>query len=441
MSNHSDVIVIGAGFAGLVASRELSRRGHSVTVLEGRDRIAGRTHLEQRLGRDLELGGTWVHWTQPYVWAEMGRYGIEPVPGAEFTKAYWHAQGQRHEGTADELMDLLDAPNQQLLAEARRYFPLPWSPLANPEVSLIDSTNLSEAIEAMDLPEAQRQLLRSFWALNFNGKLDEAAYSQALRWAAVASGSWQLMFEACASFKIEGGTRRLAQAILEDSTAEVHLGQQVRAVRQDDDLVVVTTDDGSKYSTKKLIVTVPLNVLAHIEFQPELSTAKRAAAERGQVGMGAKLWIRVKGVHERFVVMGPENAPLNFAQVEYTDAQTTTLVCFGPDAGAVDVHDKQAAQMHLDQLVPGLEVVAIAGHNWVDDEYSRSTWPMHKAGYLSGSLAELQKPEGRIHLAGSDYANGWGGFIDGAIESGISAARTVLRELAGEGSAQNLQSV
>ncbi|NKX52341.1 FAD-dependent oxidoreductase, partial [Arthrobacter deserti] len=77
----SDVIIIGAGFAGLTAARELSRRGHRTILLEARDRIAGRTHLEERLGRNLELGGTWVHWTQPYVWAEMGRYGINPVPG------------------------------------------------------------------------------------------------------------------------------------------------------------------------------------------------------------------------------------------------------------------------------------------------------------------------------------------------------------------------
>lgn len=76
----SDVLIVGAGFAGFIAARERSRRGHKTTVLEARDRIAGRIYLEERMGRHLELGGTWVHWTQPYVWAEMGRYGIAPVP-------------------------------------------------------------------------------------------------------------------------------------------------------------------------------------------------------------------------------------------------------------------------------------------------------------------------------------------------------------------------
>ncbi|MFD1376675.1 flavin monoamine oxidase family protein [Micrococcus antarcticus] len=427
--DNSDVLIIGAGFAGLTAARELSRHGYKTTILEARDRIAGRTHLEEHLGRNLELGGTWVHWTQPYVWAEMGRYGIHPVSGPDFTQAYWSTENQQHTGYPDELMDLLDAPNQALLADSRKYFPLPWSPLSNPAITNIDGVTLSEAIDHLDLPADQRQLLRSFWTLNFNGSLDQAAYTQALRWCAAASGSWQLMFETCATFKIEGGTRRLADAILADSNAELLLEHPVASIHQDADGVVVRTISGRRFTARQLILAVPLSTLNDIDIQPELSATKREAATRSHAGRGAKLWVKVKGQQERFVAMGPEDAPLNFVQVEYIDANTTTLVCFGPVAAAVDVTDTAAAQRILDELVPGLEVLEIAGHNWVDDKYARSTWSMHYTGYLTESLAELQRPEGRIRIAGSDIANGWGGFIDGAIESGLDAARTVAEQL------------
>lgn len=425
----TDVVIIGAGFAGLTAARELSRRGFKTIILEARDRIAGRTHLEEHLGRNLELGGTWVHWTQPYVWTEMGRYGIAAIAAPEFTKAYWSVEGQHRSGHADELMDLLDAPNQALLADARKYFPLPWSPLTNPEVTDIDGLTLSEAIDRLDLSEDQRQLLRSFWALNFNGLLDQAAYTQALRWCAAASGSWQLMFETCATFKIEGGTRRLAEAILEDSTAKLRLKQPVVSIRQDAERVHVQTADGQEITARQLILAVPLATVNDIDIQPQLSAAKREAACRSHAGRGAKLWIKVKGRQERFVAMGAEDAPLNFVQAEYIDEDSTTLVCFGPQAAAVDVTDRAAAQQILDSLVPGLEVLEIAGHNWVDDEQSRSTWAMHYTGFLSESLAELQRPEGLIRIAGSDIANGWGGFIDGAIESGIAVSRSVAQQL------------
>ncbi|NKX52342.1 FAD-dependent oxidoreductase, partial [Arthrobacter deserti] len=268
-----------------------------------------------------------------------------------------------------------------------------------------------------------------FWALNFNGRLDQAAYTQALRWCAVARGDWQLMFEACASFNIEGGTRRLAEAILAHSTADLRLNEPVVAIAQDDAGVIVLTASGNQYTARQLILALPLSVLNDIDIQPALSPAKRKAATRGQAGRGAKLWIKVAGRRERFVALGPETAPLNFVQAEYIDEDTTTLVCSGPDAAAIDVEDTEAGQAVLDTLVPGLQVLGVAGHNWVDDEYSHSTWPMHYTGYLTGSLAELQRPEGRIHLAGSDFANGWGGFIDGATESGLTAARTAAEKL------------
>jgi hypothetical protein len=58
------------------------------------------------------------------------------------------------------------------------------------------------------------------------------------------------------------------------------------------------------------------------------------------------------------------------------------------------------------------------------DPTESRTGPSH-VGQLTQALAELQRPEGRVALAGSDYANGWAGFIDGAIESGLRAARDV----------------
>src|SRR5262249_21132841 len=108
MNRSFDVIVVGAGFAGLTAARELGLRGASVLVLEARDRIGGRTWTTERLGRELELGGTWVHWAQPLVWAEIQRYGLALSQSPAPERAVWRALGQRFEGTAEELFTLVD---------------------------------------------------------------------------------------------------------------------------------------------------------------------------------------------------------------------------------------------------------------------------------------------------------------------------------------------
>ena len=63
----SKVIVIGAGFSGLVAARELQTAGVNCEVIEARDRIGGRAWTDDRMGLPLEMGATWVHWFQPYM--------------------------------------------------------------------------------------------------------------------------------------------------------------------------------------------------------------------------------------------------------------------------------------------------------------------------------------------------------------------------------------
>lgn len=58
-----DVVIIGTGFAGLIAARNLSRNPSlRVLLLEGRDRIGGRTWTAKALGEEFEMGGTWIHW-------------------------------------------------------------------------------------------------------------------------------------------------------------------------------------------------------------------------------------------------------------------------------------------------------------------------------------------------------------------------------------------
>jgi monoamine oxidase len=426
MSSHDDVIVIGAGFAGLTAARELAHAGRRVTVLEARDRIGGRTWLDNRLGRDLELGGTWVHWTQPYVWAELRRYGIGLAPSPEPEDAYWWDGAHAVAGRPDELLELLDRLNRLLTARSREVFPQPFAPLDSALLGDFDRVSLSDEIELLPVSEQERSLLSSFWTLNFNGSIDDAAFTQALRWVAITNGDWKVNFEACATYKIAGGTRALAEAMRADTAAEFVFDADVHAIDQSADGVTVTTADGRVFAASDVVLTAPLQTLSRVAFTPELPQPIMDASTRGQLGRGAKVWFTIEGEHPAFVALGAADWPLNFFQSEYVENGRTFVIGFGPDAHGIDAEDAAAVQRVLNRLVPGLTVLESIGHNWVDDEFSQETWPMHRTGYLTDSLPALQQPFGRVRLAGSDIADGWGGFIDGAIDSGLKAARAIL---------------
>ncbi|TFD11654.1 FAD-dependent oxidoreductase [Cryobacterium sp. TMT1-2-2] len=421
----ADVVVVGAGFAGITAARELARTGKRVVVLDARDRLGGRTWLAERLGKPLELGGTWVHWTQPYVWAELKRYGIGTVASPEPVHASWQTtSGVRH-GDPSEMLAILDDPNQRLTAESRAYFPEPFAPLAGPNVAGVDAELLQDRIDALGLDTDTRMLMDAFWTLNFNGPLASAGFSQALRWVALTNGDWKVNFEACATYKLEGGTRRLIEAIANDVQAPIRLNSLVTAIEQNDDGcgAVVRLADGSNIHTTAVIVTAGLHALSGIVFRPPLEPAKQAAVARGQVSRGTKIWLKVAGPVEPFVAFGDASWPLNFfqADVEMPDGDRL-VIAFGPDQDKIDPTDVRAAEEILQRLRPDLIVREVAAHDWLNDPLARETWAMQGAGFLSGPLAAMQRPDGVVVLAGSDIASGWGGFIDGAIESGLDAA-------------------
>jgi pseudooxynicotine oxidase len=99
-------------------------------------------------------------------------------------------------------------------------------------------------------------------------------------------------------------------------------------------------------------------------------------------------------------------------------------VAFGPP-GKLDITDEEAVQKAIRGLIPNAEVLGVTGYQWEADPYSRGTWCWYRPRQLTQGLEGLRKAEDGIFMAGADQAEGWRGFVDGAIESGITAARDV----------------
>jgi monoamine oxidase len=424
------VVVVGAGFAGLIAARELSMRGKSVILLEGRDRIGGRTWTDKRLGRDLELGGTWVHWYQPHVWAEITRYGLELTESPTPTKAYWVSRGEVHNGTAEEWVELADEPLSLAFQGAREFRGHPFKPF---DAALVpggfrDQT-VTEYVEGLGLTRDQEELLRVFWALHSHGRNGEAAATHMLHGVAVYGNSWQQLMEAAGTYKIKRGTGALAFAIAGEIQGDLRLRTRVVAIEREAGVVNVLTEGGDRVATHAVIVTVPRNALRDIAFSPPLSEVKRQVIAEGQVSQGVKVWARLKGRYEPFFAFGEEDSRLQYAQAEYEIDGDTIVMAMGADARAIDASDRGAVQAEFRRWVPGVEVVGSTGHDWVADPFSQQTWFVPRPGHLI-HLQEMQRPEDGVYLAGADYATADPSTIDGAVEGGLTSANRVMSYLA-----------
>jgi monoamine oxidase len=170
-----------------------------------------------------------------------------------------------------------------------------------------------------------------------------------------------------------------------------------------------------------VIVAVPLNVLGSIEFEPGLSEGKQAAIELGQASRGVKLFLKARGPAVTHNAIRPGH-PFGYLDTEVLEPDgTQLLIGFGMDQAECLTADSDWVQEQLDSILPGYELVAAGAHDWLADEFTRGTWAIHRPGWYEHYHAEMRRPEGRLLLAGSDLANGWSGFIDGAIESGLQA--------------------
>jgi monoamine oxidase len=427
----TDVVLVGGGFAGVTAARELTQRGVSVTLVEARDRLGGRTWTrESRLGKSLDFGGTWVHWIQPHVWAEIERYGLSLVSSPSPGRTLWRAGGQVKRGTAEEMFALLDPGMTAILSDSAALFPNPFRvyPISN-DVKAIDHITIAEKIAALNLDDEQHALVEGMWALNFNGLPEVSAYSQGLRWCALTGGNWQLLFEACATYKLADGTKALLDAIAAQTTADIRLNSRVRGIVSGANGARVELSTGEVLTARRVVVTLPLNILNSIDFAPALPSDLVAVAREGQASTGCKVWVRIKGSIGDIAGLGPSSCRLNFFQHESDVDGDSLIVAFGADAHKIDVTDRGAVEAALRQWIPDIEVVAIDAHNWVADELAGQTWPMLRPNQLETIQTAAHAAHGRVRLAGSDYAEGWAGFIDGAIESGKRVAVQTLADL------------
>lgn len=430
MTETVDVVVVGAGIAGLVTARELVRRGYGVVVLEARDRLGGRVWTDRRLGRDLEIGGNWLHWVQPHAWAEVTRYGLSVTRGPRSEETYWLAGDEVRRGTLEDFMKLIDPGMTRLLKDTMRFIPRPDAPLTNPEIAEADKFNLQEKLDELDLSIDERNANEAAWVGHFNAPLEQCAYISALRWTAATAGSWHLMHEASAIFRLAQGTRSLVDAIAADTGADIRIGAPVSSVVHDGEGVEIAYGEGRSVRARHAVLTIPQNLLHQLDIRPGLPEGKIRPSLEKTASQGIKAWIRVRGPIRPFFAYSSQHHPLSVVRTEYIGDDDAVLVAFGADAARLDIEDAQAVGAALKVWRSDLEVLEVTGHGWMSDIHSKTTWQIQRPGQLTSYLQAQQDRTGAVYFASSDYANIWAGFIDGAIESGLRAAREIAAELA-----------
>ncbi|MFW2851159.1 flavin monoamine oxidase family protein [Sphingomonas sp. TX0543] len=430
-----DVAVIGAGYAGITAARDLAAKGWRVVVLEARPRIGGRTFTSRFLGREVELGGSSVHWVQPHIFAEMQRYGFgfREVPLYDLDASYIvTSDGTVHNVPPAKFDALYNDAFNKFCAGARTLFPQPYKPFTNPEVLKLDDISAAQHLASLGLDPLAKAALSAELVLYAGGQLATFSYPSFVKLFALAGWDPYTFTDSEKHWHIaNGGTAALAKAILDDSKADVRLGTVVKEVEQGDKGVTLRTADGQTVEARAAVFTLPTSVYPDINFKPGLSTAKREFIAHGDSTDGADLYMKVrKNLGNTFTFCDDPN-PLNAIQTEEFGNDGTILKATLGRQSLLDINDQDAIGAALRKIHPDAEITDIAPYNWVKDPFSKQAWPAYKVGWFK-RYKDMATAEGRLFFAGAATAGGWHEYIDGAVESGIRACREVTEKLARE---------
>ena len=443
-----DYCVVGAGFAGLTTALRLKQAGHSVALLEARDRIGGRTFTEVRDdGSWIDRGGAWVGPGQDAIYALMNEFGVPSYKQYVDGDAMMFVDGKkyRYKGTIPLSMSPWAVANIGAvfleLTQMCKSIPLaaPWEAT---KAQKWDQLSWAAWLDRHTLSKPAHEILESAIAGLYTSAASEVSLLFVLYQMASAGGpSFVLgVKDAAEDARPVGGMGAIHRAVAAELGDAIHLSQPVRTIAQDADAVTVRSDD-MVVRARRVVVAVPIAIASQINYEPILPVDRSFLHQRMPLGAVFKIALvydepfwRADGLSGQSFAPG---SPANLTIDSCTDTGhpgVLTVITEGPVArriGELTADERKNAV--LDAVAERFgdkarSPVDYLEQNWAVERYSGGGMICHTPpGVLTEFGTALREPCGRIHWAGTETSAVMYGFIDGAVRSGERAATEVMQ--------------
>lgn len=449
----ADVVVVGAGLAGLTAARELKAAGRTVRLLEARDRVGGRLKgLDLGDGKVADLGGEY--------------FGDKSTAIAETARSVG-VSGFR---TFDEGRRLTYLGSRRFAYTG--LFPWRMAPttLADFGQAVLKIERLARTVppEAPWTAAHSRRLdSQTFWswcrrnvatptARRFLTMVTEAAYCAHpadlsllhVLYYANASGGFRYLLEISRGiqrYRFEGGAHSIPQKLADGLREEIRLGAAVGTIEQRRDHVVVS-GPGFRAEGRRVVVAVPLTLAGRISYEPALPGYRDQLTQRMPAGAALKclavydepFW-RAAGLSGQVTSSdGPFRVALDTSPPDGSPGVMSAFVTGTAARRLTRMPKPERRAAVLDALAHALGPRAakpdlFVEQNWLDEEFTRGCYHgFGPPGVYTSYGPALRAPIGRIHWAGTETGVHQMGSMGGAVDSGRRVARELLALAAGE---------
>ncbi|HMT05300.1 MAG TPA: flavin monoamine oxidase family protein [Solirubrobacterales bacterium] len=459
-SFETDVVVIGAGLAGLSAARELKRCGVDTAVIEARERVGGRT-LNEPIGDGeiIELGGQWVGPTQDHALGLIRDLGLESFPTWNTGRNLFERKGRirSYEGTIPKVNPVSLAEVGVALKRLNRMAEKidvnrPWT---QTELAAWDSETFATWMGRNTRTAAARDMLRLAIEAVWAAEPEDVSLLHALFYIRSA-GTLDLLLDTeggAQDSRVLGGSHLISERMAAELGDAVHLGFPVRRIRWqrmpgdtgDSPIeigphpVTVEADDLT-VSARAAVVTLPPALAGRLEYDPPLPAKRDGLTQRMVQGTVVKchaiypepFWRDAGLSGQATSADGPVSVTFDNSPPSGTPGVLLAFLEGNAARQATDLPPAERQRLVLDCLVRLFGPEAATPQRFVDkawaaDEFARGCY----GGYLPPGAwlmygEALRAPVGPLHWAGAETATRWAGYMDGAISSGIRAATEVI---------------
>ncbi|MEW9527423.1 flavin monoamine oxidase family protein [Microbispora sp. NPDC049125] len=448
-----DVVVVGAGMAGLVCANRLRRHGAEVLLVEACDQVGGRTAGIEVGGEIVDLGGQFIGPGQDRIYALADEFGVDTVPAHTVGASVFETSAgrlRRFRGMVPRLgpATLADVARAHFLLDRLARSVDADAPWRSPNAAALDGRTMESWINRTMKTRGGRRFLvlacRAIWAC----EPSELSLLHALFYVKAAGGLAAVTdFEGGAQQDwLDGGAYGLAIRLADRLGSAIRLNAPVRRIEQNDSGVAVTVEDGTTWRARHAVVAVPPPLAARITYQPPLPASRDNLLQRLPMGSVIKY---VSGYPEPFW----RQAGLNGASLSLHGPITMTvdssprsgrrgvLITFVNGAPARELATRSPGDRRttvLDALgrlfgPPATTPMSFVERNWNEEAFTRGAY---SAVFPPGAWTQLgsamRAPTGRIHWAGAETSPRWYGYIDGAVRSGEAAADAVAQAVNNE---------
>jgi monoamine oxidase len=440
-----DVVVVGAGFAGLVAARELTKDGFDVVVLEGRDRVGGRSSTTTLAGVPVDLGGTFVGPTQDEVIALAKELDCPTEPtynqGANLIR--WRGKVRSYRGTIPRLgvLQLLDIARIQWQVERLGRDVDITKPWTSPRAKKLDGATLGGWLHSVGASASSRDLLAIMARVTWGAEPDDVSMLHAVRYVKAAGGLDRMLdvVGGAQQDHFPGGTQQIALKMAAELGDRVRLNSVVSRIEWSDDAVAVMSS-GGVVEARRAILAIPPAHRQGIDIAPAPPIGYQQLAQSWPQGALSKAYAAYPRPFWRDKSLSgqalSDQGPVFITfDVSPSDDGPGVLLGFVDSRGFDALTPEQRRQAALQGFAALFGVDAESPIEYVDHCWGAEDFAAGgpTAAVPPGAWTEfgplLHKPVGPLHWAGTETADEWTGFLDGAVRSGQRAAAEVAATL------------